>query len=158
MTTIACPAWCTDHYDNGTPEDEVHRTEIEIGSAFFGSVCQSVRNPEPVPLLFVEVQIEGAGAETRQCAASLVEIADRYDAIVDAAWSGHGMVPTADGDELRVSAYEIPSAGKRGVEIRMDECLVVLTRDQVRQLIDILSAAGQARDRRLDPAYGVACP
>jgi hypothetical protein len=59
-----------------------------------------------------------------------------------------GAVGTADGEHLHVSAYKFEDAGERGVEIHLDDIAIVLTVDQVNELIDVLSLAREAVDKR----------
>jgi hypothetical protein len=77
-----CPSWCTDHDYTADPQSESHAATLEIGDELFVSICQHVRNPEPLPELYVDIQADGTGVNLRHLATALLDTADRYDAVI----------------------------------------------------------------------------
>jgi len=79
-----CPSWCTDHDHTGDPHSESHAATLEIDDELFVSISQHVRDPEPLPELYVDLQAEGSGVNLRRLATALLDTADRYDAVIRA--------------------------------------------------------------------------
>jgi hypothetical protein len=84
-----CPSWCTDHDHAGDPQSEAHAATLEIGDELFVSICQHVRDPEPLPELYVDLQAEGTGVNLRRLATALLDTAEHYEAVIREELSAH---------------------------------------------------------------------